>query len=192
MPCEEWNTNGPSTSSSNESKFGTFITRSVQDATSHIVSQCRVLGIKVDHSFSDGRGMIRITGANEKALDALTLPAKLLESGVNTAFVTLACVSVDFISKSGSPITLAAGVATPGSNWEPFQSVSNETIIVTTMNIESQKRRRDAYSTNSEYQLLVGSDADAATRSLADLYGNDNMDTTGIAKTFSPTFWVSN
>ena len=191
MPEDAWSTNGGPTPTT-KSDFGTFLTRSVQDTTSHIVSECRVLGIKVDHKFHDGRGMITITGANEKALDAITLPAKLLESGVNTAFVMLACVSVDFISKSGSPITLAAGVATPGSNWEPFQSVSNETIIVTTMNIESQKRRRDAYSTNSEYKVIRGSDADAATRSLADLYGNDNMDTTGIAKTFSMEFWAYN
>jgi hypothetical protein len=185
-----WSSNGASTSSSNESKFGTFLTRSVQDSTSHIVTQARRAGIKVEHTFSDGRGMIQMTGATEEALDQITLPAKLLESGVRTAHVSFGCVKVDFNSSNGTPISIVGGILVAGANLDPLASVSNEIIIPTTMNIASQKRRRDAYRTNSEYKVIQGSDADTATRSLADLYENRTMDSTGIPKTFSAVLWV--
>ena len=190
MPEDPWSTNGGPTPTT-KSDFGTFLLRSVQDTTSQINSDCGRAGIKVNHRFQDGRGIIQMTGATERALEKVKLYSKTLESGVRTASVSLAWVSVDFIARDGTPITIAGGVAAPDStNWDPVASGSNEMIVTSTMNIATQMRRKDAYSSNSEYQLLVGSDADSATRSLADLYENPIMDTTGIQKTFSAMIWV--
>lgn len=182
-----------------------FVTRSIQDTIADLMLQLRYAGVNAIYYFLNGVGFVILTNATEEALGRIKLPARKLETDAKTAIVDIICVKLEFNSKTGSPVQLVAGricsspdCYTSNVTAAQYMSIFNTTgvsdnnmTIVSTMNIASQKRRKDAALGNEHYVVIRGEDADEATAFLADLYSNPNLNTTGVEKTFAVALQVS-
>jgi hypothetical protein len=162
-----------------------YLSHSVDETTFYLMSQFNALGIQASYVFYQGCGNVSVAKTSEKQLAKVLLPALELPSGQPSAKLGLRTLQLTYNDVYGAPIDVTyGGITGPTTGFDRY--------VVDSLDIQSSLRRNNAYKSNSDYVVFLASDADQPTSTLAQIYNNPSLDTTGISKTVALTFLVFN